>query len=134
MNEKEKEALKLWYTREKLLGQFRELIEKEEWEELEEHLQMRCLFPLSRHFELPDFMKDDEGKPLFPTNLNPGKDLELWRDGIEVGWEVIEEEFSLSHDDLHRSIAKEQQADWEQFMARAEKRRAEKKAREEQGE
>ncbi len=124
MNEKQKAALKAWYSREKLLGQFKELIDKEEWEELEEHLQMRCLFDLSRHFDLPDYMRDEEGHTLFPTNLNPKTDIEVWRDGIEVGWQVIEEKFGVAHDDMHRSIAREQKQDWAQFMARYEAKKA----------
>jgi hypothetical protein len=124
LNEQERAALKAWYSREKLIDQFQRLIDKEEWEELEEHLQMRCLFPLSRHVELPDYLKNAEGQPLFPTNLNPHKDIELWRDAIEVGWEVIEEKFGLAQADLHRSIAKEQQEDWAKFMARYEERKA----------
>lgn len=127
MNEKQKAALKAWYSRDALLGQFKKLIEKEEWEELEEHLQMRCLFNLSRHFELPDYMLDEEGKPLFPTNLNPKKDLEVWRDGIEVGWQVIEEQFGLKQEHMHRAIAKEQQDDWAEFMARYEAKKAQER-------
>jgi hypothetical protein len=84
---------------------------------------MRCLFPLARHSELPDYLKDDEGKPLFPTNLNPKEDLEKWQDAIEVGWEVVEKKFGLHHDDVHRSIAREQKEDWAQFMARYEERK-----------
>ena len=134
LNEKETAALKAWYSREKLIDQFRHLIEKEQWEELEEHLQMRCLFPVSRHSELPEYMKDEEGNPLFPTNLNPKKDLEVWRDAIEVGWAVIEETFNLAHDDLHRTIAKEQKEDWAIFMARYEERMAAQRAKEAAGE
>ncbi len=131
LNEKKTAALKAWYSREKLIGQFKDLIDKEEWEELEEHLQMRCLFPISRHSELPDYMLDEEGQPLFPTNLNPKQDLELWRDAIEVGWAVIEEKFNLAHDDLHRLVAKEQQEDWASFMARYEQRKAKERTGEE---
>jgi hypothetical protein len=134
LNEKETAALKAWYSREKLIDQFRHLIEKEQWEELEEHLQMRCLFPISRHSELPDYMLDGEGNPLFPTNLNPKKDLEVWRDAIEVGWAVIAENFNLAHDDLHRTIAKEQKDDWAIFMARYEERKAKQQAAKEAGE
>ena len=128
MNEKETAALTAWYSREKLLDQFKHLIDKEQWEELEEHLQMRCLFPVSRHSELPDYMLDDEGNPLFPTNLNPTKNLEIWRDAIELGWAVIEEKFNLAHDDLHRMVAKEQHEDWAAFMARYEQRKAAERA------
>jgi hypothetical protein len=119
----EKEALRRWYSHEKVLAEVRDLVSKKYWEELEEHLQMRCLFPLSRHSELPEFMKDESGKPLFPTNLNPGKDLTKWQDAIEVAWEVVEEEFGFTHDQVHRWIAGEQAEDWERFLASVEERR-----------
>jgi hypothetical protein len=128
LDDRQRDALKRWYSREKLLGQFKDIIDKNEWEDLEEHLQMRCLFPMSRHSELPDYMRNDDGGPLFPTNLNPGHDVEIWRDAIEVGWEVIEEQFGVKHDDIHLSLANEQQADWKAFLESAEKRLAERKA------
>lgn len=127
LDDRQKDALRRWYGQEKLLGQFKALIDREEWEDLEEHLQMRCLFPLSRHSELPDYLKNDDGTPLFPTNLNPGQDVEVWRDGIEVGWEVIREKFGVRQDDIHRSLAREQEADWRSFIESAEKRLAQRR-------
>jgi hypothetical protein len=123
LTDRERDALRQWYRLKKIRDESELLIGKRLWEELEEHLQMRCLFALSRHSELPDFMRDDEGKPLFPTNLNPGKDLEKWQDAIEVAWEVIEEDFGLSHDDVHKKIAREQKDDWANFLGSVEERR-----------
>lgn len=126
LTEREHEALRQWYSQPKILDEVKRLVAAEEWEDLEEHLQMRCLFALSRHSELPDYMRDDDGNPLFPTNLNPGNDLEKWQDGIEVAWEVVKSECSMTHDDIHRRVATEQKADWDTFMERAKKRFKEK--------
>jgi hypothetical protein len=127
MTDREKEALRRWYRRDDILTESKRLIDAELWEELEEHLHMRCLFEVSRHTTLPDYMKADDGSPLFPSNLNPGNDLELWRDAIEVGWEVVEAEFGLTHDEVHRRIAAEQKEDWDRFMKSAEERRKQRK-------
>jgi len=123
LTEREHDALVQWYSQKEILDETKRLIRAKAWERLEEHLHMRCLFALSRHSELPDFMRDDDGGPLFPTNLNPGNDLEKWQDGIEVAWEVVEKELSLTHDEVHRRIAAEQKVDWETFIKRAEERR-----------
>lgn len=123
LTEREHDALVQWYSQKEILDEAERLIRAKAWERLEEHLHMRCLFALSRHSELPDFMRDDDGGPLFPTNLNPGNDLEKWQDGIEVAWEVVEKELSLTHDEVHRRIAAEQKVDWETFVKRAEERR-----------
>ncbi|MHC4470495.1 MAG: hypothetical protein ACYTDY_15975 [Planctomycetota bacterium] len=127
LSPKEKEALRRWYSREKVLEEARRLIETEYWQELEELLHMRGLFPLSRHSQLPDFMKDEEGKPIFPTNLNPARDLEKWQEAIEVGWEVLAEECGITHDDIHLKIAGEQQKDWQAFLDSVEERRKRRK-------
>jgi hypothetical protein len=123
LTEREHDALVQWYSQKEILDETKRLVRAKAWERLEEHLHMRCLFALSRHSELPDFMRDDDGGPLFPTNLNPGNDLEKWQDGIEVAWEVVEKELSLTHDEVHRRIAAEQKVDWETFIKRAEERR-----------
>jgi len=123
LNEKEAEALRRWYRQDSVLGPVRRMLDAKEWDELEEHLQMRCLFPISRHSELPDFMRDEEGKPLFPTNLNPRSDLEKWQDAIEVGWAVVEEETGLSRSAIAARRDAEQQEDWDDFMRRYEERK-----------
>ncbi len=123
LSEREHDALVQWYSQPAILDEARRLVQAEAWEDLEEHLQMRCLFALSRHFELPDFMRDDEGGAIFPTNLNPANDLKKWQDGIEVAWEVVEKEFGLTHDEIHRRIAALQKTDWESFMKSVEQRR-----------
>ncbi|MEW6742345.1 MAG: hypothetical protein AB1486_06270 [Planctomycetota bacterium] len=124
----EMQAIRSWYEQEKLLTQARLFVEKREWELLEEHLQMIWLFPLSRHSELPDFMLDEAGQPVFPANLNPRNDLEKWRDAVEVGWQVIHERLGLSRDDVHARIAAEQEEDWAAFMKSVEERKKERGA------
>ncbi len=126
LTERESDALVRWYSQPEILDEAKRLIGAKEWEQLEEHLHMRCLFALARHSELPDFMRDDDGGPLFPTNLNPGNDLEKWQDAIEVAWEVVEKQLDLTHDEVHRRIVAEQKSDWETFLKRAEERRKEK--------
>ena len=123
LTEREHDALIRWYSQKEILDEAKRLIRAKAWEQLEEDLHMRCLFALSRHSELPDFMRDDDGGPLFPTNLNPGNDMEKWQDGIEVAWEVVEKELDLTHDEVHRRVAAEQKADWETFIRSAEERR-----------
>ena len=122
LNDRERDALRRWYGRDEVLAEARTLIGKSCWEELEELLQMRALFPLSRHSELPDYLRADDGGPLFPTNLNPAQDAERWQDAIEVAWEVVEGELGLSHDDVHRRIAEQQETDWARFMKSVEER------------
>jgi hypothetical protein len=123
LTKEEGEALYRWYTQDSVLDETRRLIEKNALEELEEYLHMTCLFPLSRHGELPDFMKNADGTPLFPTNLNPKKDLEKWQDAIEVGWQVVEERFRLSHAEVHRRLARAQKQDWDAFIESVEQRK-----------
>lgn len=126
MNEQETEAVRRWYGEEEILQAARRMIDLDELPELEEYLQMTCLFPLSRHSVLPDYMRKEDGSPLFPHNFNPKNALEAWQDAIEIGWEVIQEKFGLSHDDVHRKIAKEQEEDWESFLKSVEQRKKER--------
>ncbi|MFH1998572.1 MAG: hypothetical protein ABIK28_02775, partial [Planctomycetota bacterium] len=79
--------------------------------------------------DLPDFMKTTDGKPLFPTGLNPIKDLEGWQDAIEVGWAVTEEKTGISMEFVQGKIREEKDADWEVFIKSVEER---KKQREDQ--
>jgi len=126
LSKEEIDALVRWYHEPELLAQARKLVERQSWEELEEYLHMTCLFPLSRHSELPDYMRNEEGKPRFPTNLNPKKDLEKWQDAIEIGWDMVREQFSLTHDEIHRHVAREQRQDWDAFMESVEQRKKER--------
>lgn len=122
LDDKQKDALKQWYRRPEILQEARTHIEAERWEDLEEFLHMRCLFPLNRTSELPDYLKKDDGSALLPS-INPRDNLEAWQDTIEVGWTVVEEELGTSRDDVHRAIAALQSASWDSFMKSVEERK-----------
>jgi hypothetical protein len=123
MDEKQTEALKKWYSQEWILDAVRKAEKAGEWDDLETHVQRHALMPLSKHAELPDYMTDDEGKPLFPTNCNPLHDQDSWQDAIEVGWAVIEEKTGVSMDKVQGELRKEKNADWEVFMKSIEERK-----------
>jgi len=126
LSDKQKAGLRQWYRRPDVLDEARRLVKAQEFEALEEHIQMRALFPLSRHGDLPDYMKDDEGKPLLPHNAHPRDDLEEWRDVVELGWEVVEAEFGMSRDDIHLTIRDQQQRSWETFLQSVDERKSKK--------
>jgi hypothetical protein len=119
-------AVAQWYTRPEVLDGARQLYEANEPERLEAFLHKEALLPLGRHDTLPDYMRDDEGGPLFPDNLSPMADEASWQDAIEIGWQVIERELGFSHDDVHRAVATEQQDDWAAFLASVEQRKNER--------
>jgi hypothetical protein len=126
LTDREKEALLKWYRQDHVKAEAKRLIDQRAWEALEEHLHMRCLFPLGQHDKLPDYMRDDEGGPLFPTNFDPRADLEKWQDAVEVAWEVMEQDFGLTHEEVHRNIARIQKDDWARFVSRGEAGKAKK--------
>ena len=117
--------MRRWYRQKHILDQARKRIEDKYWEDLEELLHMRCLFPLARSTELPDYMKNDDGSALLPK-LDPRSNLEAWQDAIEVGWEVIESELGVSRDAVHEAIGKQQKATWEEFLNSVEQRKKER--------
>jgi hypothetical protein len=125
LNDEQKDALRSWYRRPEILEQARTRIKNKYWEDLEELLQMRCLIPLVRTQELPDYLKTDDGEPLLPS-VDPRSNLEAWQDAIEVGWEVIESELGVSRDAVHEAIGKQQKATWEEFLNSVEQRRKER--------
>lgn len=115
LDEKQREALRQWYRRDSIREEAGRLAKAEDWEGLEEFVQMRALFPLSRHNELPDYLKTETG-PLIPSNCNPRDDVEGWRDAVEVGWEVVHEILGLSRDEIHLRIKHWQDQSWEAFL------------------
>ena len=126
LSDRERSALEQWYGQDKVLTEARRLYESKDDESLEEHLHMMCLLPLSRHAELPDYMKTDDGGPLFPSNLHPKADLEKWRDAVEVAWAVMERELGVTRDEINRRVAKTQKDDWKAFMDSVERRKKER--------
>ena len=128
LNDVERAALRRWYARDEIIERAKRLHDDGLMEELEELLHRSGLFPLANHAALPDYMRTEDGGPLFPTNLNPMQDEERWQDAIEIGWEVVQEKLGFSHDDIHRAIAKEQNEDWEAWMKDVERRKREREA------
>ena len=126
LDDRQKDAIRRWYARPEILERARVLHREGRWEELEEHVNMASLIPLSRTDQLPDYLKQEDGKPLIPSNLDPRKDIEGWRDAIEVGWEVMDREIGVSQELLHQNIARSQDSDWEEFVKRGEQRKKER--------
>jgi hypothetical protein len=125
LDDQQKEALRNWYRQPKILDEARKRIADNYWEDLEELLHMRSLVPLGRTTDLPDYLRDAEGKALLPS-LDPRSNVEAWQDAIEIGWEVVEAELGVSRDDVHRAIAKQQKANWADFMESVERRKKER--------
>ena len=123
LTEREKKALVQWYSQDHMIDEARKFAEQKILDRLEDYLQKTCILPLGRHDQLPEYMLDDEGQALFPTNLDPRVDLEKWQDAVEVAWEVMAEKIGVVQDDVHRSIASAQQLDWDAFMKSVEERK-----------
>ena len=126
LDDRQKDALRRWYSRPEIIDEARELSRQERWEDLEEHVQMTALMPLSRTEQLPEYLLGEDGKPLLPNNASPMRDVEEWQDAIEVGWEVMERELGGSQEHLHRSIAQRQGDDWDAFLKDVERRKQER--------
>ncbi len=122
----EREALQRWYSEQEVLDRAQELIQQKAYEDLEAYLHKTCLLPLGKQHQLPEYMRTQEGKPIFPNNLSPFHEEEKWQDAIEVGWEVVREKLGVGHDDIHRNIASEQDQDWQAFLDSVEQRKKER--------
>ena len=126
LDDKQKDAIRRWYARPEIVERARALHREGRWEDLEEHINMLSLMPLSNVDQLPDYLKQEDGRPLIPSNLNPQKDIEGWRDAVEVAWEVMDREIGVSQALLHQSIARRQDESWNEFMKSVEKRKRER--------
>ncbi|MBW1684304.1 MAG: hypothetical protein JRS35_04505 [Deltaproteobacteria bacterium] len=126
LDDRQKDAVRRWYARPEIVDKARALHREGRWEDLEEHVNMLSLRPLGDIDRLPDYLKHEDGKPLIPSNLNPHKDIEAWRDAVEVGWEVMDREIGVSQELLHQHIARSQNSDWEEFVKRGERRKKER--------
>lgn len=122
MNDTEKKALEKWYAQQWILDAVRKARDEENWDDVESHVQRNVLLPLSKHPDLPDYMRTPEGEPLFPSNLSPLNDAEAWQDAIEIGWAVIEEKLGITMDEVQGHLRAEKDADWEVFMKSVEER------------
>jgi hypothetical protein len=125
LDDRQKDALRRWYAQPKVLDEARRRIKDKYWEDLEEFLHMRALFPLGRTDELPDYLKTEDGKPLLPS-VDPRNNQEAWQDAIEIGWEVVEAELGVSRDEVHRAIGQQQRDTWDEFMKSIERRKRER--------
>jgi hypothetical protein len=123
LDDRQKDAIRRWYARPEIIDRARALHREGRWEDLEEHVNMRSLMPLGDADRLPDYLKGEDGKPLIPSNLNPQKDIEGWRDAVELGWEVMEREIGVSQDLLHQNIARQQRGDWDSFLKEVERKK-----------
>ena len=119
LDDTQKKALETWYAQDWILEKVRELRQADRWEELEEFVHRDALMPVGKHDELPDYMRNDEGKTLFPDNLSPIANLEGWQDAIEVGWAVMDDRLGLTQDEVHIRIRDIQNADWDDFLDRS---------------
>jgi hypothetical protein len=115
-------ALRQWYSQPQVLDKAVAFLDEGDWSGMEEYLHRDALIPIARIDQLPEFMHDENGTPFFPSGIDPVGNLEIWQDAIEVGWEVMETERGISHDRVHKEIAKIEQDDWDRFIRRAEER------------
>jgi hypothetical protein len=126
LTEAEHDAMTRWYSQERIIDEARKFLEREDYLDLEEYIHKFSLFPLGNHGSLPDFMLNEKGETLFPTNLNPMVDEDKWQDAIEVGWEVLEARLGVSHDDVHRRVADEQADEFDTFLKSVNQRKRER--------
>lgn len=126
LTRKERDAVAQWYSQAHICEEARSLFDAQDYEELEMYLHKTCLLPLSNVDTLPDYMRTEEGKPLFKFGLNPIKEEDNWKDAIEIGWKVVERNAGVSHDVIHKTIAKEQQDNWQAFLDSIERRKRER--------
>jgi hypothetical protein len=122
LTDQQKKGLEHWYRQSWLLDKAVSFLDQNDWLGMEDYMHRDALIPIARREEVPDFLRDADGKPLFPHGINPAADVEAWRDAIEVGWMVMEEERGINQDRVHREVAALQKADWEDFLRRAEER------------
>ena len=127
MDEKQKNAIRKWYSQNWILEAVQRTLDAEEWEELESLVHRTVLLPLSKHRELPDFMRNEKGGPLFPTSLSPLQDHKGWSEATSIGWEVVEERLGVSKEKVQGEINVEQDADWDRFMKSVEEREKSRK-------
>lgn len=120
-------ALARWYGQEQIVAEARRLFAEGAYDELENYLHRTALLPLGRLDDLPGYLQDDDGGPLFPTSFNPMADEEVWQNGIEVGWEVMAAKAGFTHDDVHRAIAAAQDDEFQVFLASVEQRKKERR-------
>lgn len=126
LDDRQKDALRRWYARPEIIDEARKLQREGRWEDLEEQVNMLSLMPLGKIDQLPDYLMQENGEPLIPNKLDPRKDIEEWRDAVEVGWEVMDREIGVSQTLLHQKIAQQQDGNWDEFLQSVERRKKER--------
>ena len=126
LNEAQREGLRRWYGREEVLEEARSLYDGKNFLDLEDFIHKGCLLPLRDHENLPEYMKGENGSPLFPENLDPRRVEDQWQEAIELGWQVMKERLGFGHDDVHLAVADLQRRDWEAFLRSVEERKRER--------
>jgi hypothetical protein len=123
-DEKRREAMKRWYDRPETLEGFRKLYDAGQIYEAEQYVRQDALLPLTFRDQLPDWLRNEEGEPLFTVDmLHPGTGREGWAEAVEIGWSVIEKRLGVKQADVIAHIEKEQEDDWNRFMASVEERK-----------
>ena len=125
LNDLQKAALRRWYCRPEVMDEAKRLIERESWEELEELIHMYSLMPLRSTSKLPDYLKNEKGEALIPSNCSPMNSEEDWQDAIEVGWSVVRAELGVDQDRVNRAIKENEDRNWESFIESVEQRKKE---------
>jgi hypothetical protein len=126
-DETRRKALERWYDRDEVLNPLRTWLEKEKWYELEQYVRQDALLPLTFRDHLPDWMRDEEGEPLFSVeHLHPGQNPEGWGEAVDIGWSVVERRLDVERDDVVARIEKIQEDDWQRFLESVERRKRER--------
>ena len=127
LTEEQNEALRKWYRQTHVAARTQKLVGSGRLAELEDWIQKECLFPIGRVEALPDFMKDEDGETLFPSNLNPRIDQEGWQDAVGIGWEVVEQDHGISQQDYQKQVDKIAADDWQAFLDSVEERKRQRR-------
>lgn len=122
-DETHREALRRWYGRDECIEKLRALAEAENWFDLEQYVRQDGLMPLVFRDDLPDWLVQEDGKPVFtPADLHPGNNREGWAEAVEIGWAVVEERLGVARSMVEGHMDSVAEADWDRFMKSVEER------------
>ena len=126
-DETRRRALERWYDRAEILDRIRSWHEAQRWFELEQFIRQDALLPLTFRDGLPDWLRNEEGEPLFfVKHLHPGLGREGWAEAVDIGWEVVERRLGIRREEIIARIERIQDDDWESFLESVERRRRER--------
>ena len=98
MDEKQKNAIRKWYSQNWILEAVKRTLDAEEWEELESLVHRTVLLPLSKHRELPDFMRN-ETRFRMVEKVDPKRFAELAKKAQESAkhrWSLMQQMAKIS--------------------------------------